>query len=150
MLQRMMRHIRRQPRATRESYAFGSAILVTGCIALVWATQLPDRLATIGSVNVVDVEQMSADTPLEEPRNPLPFSNFLSRMQAAVLEISGSSNGALAEESDDQYTDLSDLSEETGFATTSAESAAAREGATFDINESDTEVTTQFDHATPD
>ena len=85
MLRHLLRHIRRQPRAHRESYAFVGAILVTTAITLVWATQLPQRLAIIGSVELPGSPTIESEQ-IPQTSNP-PFSNFISRIQAAVSEF---------------------------------------------------------------
>lgn len=84
MIRRVLRHIRRQPREVRESYAFFSALTVALCIGAVWAVQLPDRLSNIGAI---DTQVPMADTVSSEG-NPLPFSHMISRIQASVVELS--------------------------------------------------------------
>ena len=39
MIKKILRHVRQKPKAVREQYAFWSACVVTGAIALVWASQ---------------------------------------------------------------------------------------------------------------
>ena len=47
MVKRLIRNMRKKPKSTRDSIAFGSAALFAFMVFSVWAYNTPDRLATV-------------------------------------------------------------------------------------------------------
>ena len=86
MTRRLLRYIRRQPREVRDNYAFAGAMVIALGAGLLWLGQLPDRIAiiTTSEQSGVTVPETASE---ESSKNPLPFSNFFSRMRASVADF---------------------------------------------------------------
>lgn len=86
MTRRLLRYIRRQPREVRDNYAFAGAMVIALGAGLVWIGQLPDRISMITTPEQsgVTVPETASE---ESSKNPLPFSNFFSRMRASVADF---------------------------------------------------------------
>ena len=87
MFKRVVRAVRKKPKAVKDRYAFWSAAVLTGIVATVWMTSL-----TSGIQPVVEVETESAQLPNESTS----LGDMVGELREEVANLSDSVRTAVA------------------------------------------------------